>query len=214
MPQKSSPYRKNMFQHSTGRVCLHSWDPRLWHLSMPHSDIGLGWSSQVYPEQMFPGKGTNRAWNAVHTPYIKSCTWMRGLSAQGVGVWVRPCTRASPIYWVWTEALKWCVMAGYRCVNIDPPHMRLLGRVISSSHIQPPAMSNLDCLFYFIIKIIFSMCCSVKKDEKHCAKGSALLFVRKWAILERAWCICLFQYKLCPATECLLLCLHLESGDL
>jgi len=70
-------------------------------------------------------------------------------------------------------------MAGYRCVNIDAPHMGLLGRVIPSSHIQPPAMSNLDCLFHCIIKIIFYMCCSVKKDGKHCAKGSALLFVRK-----------------------------------
>lgn len=59
--------------------------------------------------------------------------------------------------------------------------MGLLGRVIPSSHIQPPAMSNLDCLFNCIIKIIFYMCCSVKKDGngKHCAKGSALLFVRK-----------------------------------
>lgn len=59
MPQKSSPYRKNMFQHSTGRVCLHSWDPHFWHLSMQHSDIGLGWSSQVHPGQTFPGKGTD-----------------------------------------------------------------------------------------------------------------------------------------------------------
>lgn len=75
-----------------------------WWPATPHDHVCLGWFGQLYSAQKFPGKGTNRGWNAVHTLHTKPGAWVRGCICLRCCVdWGRTCTRAPHIYWVWAE---------------------------------------------------------------------------------------------------------------
>ena len=98
----------------------------------------------------------------------------------------KPCTRAPPIYWVWAEAPKWCVMADYRCAKCGSFTYGVAGK---SHHLWSYTASSHEQSWLFIPldhKNIFSMCWDVKKGGKHCAKGPALSSIRKGAISGRA----------------------------
>lgn len=173
---------------------------------MPHSYIGLGWSSQVYPEQSFPGKGTNRDWNAVHA---KPCTQVRGSSAQGA-MWNWGSHGPGLLPYIECEkrllsGVSWQITG---VQNVDPSHMGLLGRVITSGHTQPPAMSNLDCLPHWATKI-FSPCAAMwRRVGSTVSKDIPCHSSGREQFQKGHVSICLSRHELCPATKCLLLCLR------